>query len=373
MIEDSPEINTWLNQFSNTQQTTALELLTRLQFISREEYSKWLQDILTKMANEPCGLYAVRKFDNPIVSLWDKDGNLCPRPSSSLGSEDFIQSEISRLMKIGNSLFKDHPSLKELRDNKIKKIVLIEDSISSGQRVSDYVRLMMNNSTMRSWWSSNIIKLHIVSYSRTSNSVDRIIKSLPGQNRKRRRHLNEEKIEFIGELLHHEDYISNKWGKYYRNIRDLCESIKYVRSEYRLGYGDMMSNIVFHHSVPDNLPGVLWYNESKRWKPLFDGRSFPNWLLALLENNKNGGRRPEMQAMLRLLKVINKGIRNKSTMSHILGLDVPVIDSLISRARSAGFVGANNRLTKVGKEKIWKLKENANSISYDRSLYIPKN
>jgi len=66
MIDHSPEIRQWLNQFSGDREPTAIDVLLKLQFIRRDVYAEWVKEQLSAITDGPCALYVVRKFDEPI-------------------------------------------------------------------------------------------------------------------------------------------------------------------------------------------------------------------------------------------------------------------------------------------------------------------
>jgi hypothetical protein len=84
-IERSLEIQAWLKQFPADKQGTATDLLLKLQFITRDTYAEWLKSILIELESPRCAIYAVRKFDGNVQSLWDVNGETVGRPSTSLG------------------------------------------------------------------------------------------------------------------------------------------------------------------------------------------------------------------------------------------------------------------------------------------------
>ncbi len=71
--------------------------------------------------------------------MWDKDGMVIARPPASLGSEDLVQSIVSNIIKAKQQFLLDHPNIDELRRNKIHDIILVDDSIGSGDRVRSFI------------------------------------------------------------------------------------------------------------------------------------------------------------------------------------------------------------------------------------------
>ena len=151
MIEGCPEINSWISQFPAVDRNTAISMLMNLDFISRDEYSKWLLNRLGKYPNtQNWALYSVRKFSKTAGSIWKIKGSVVSRPSTTQGSEDLVSSVISNAIRQYGEYFLDHPSLPVLRNHRIRDIILIDDSIGSGKRISDFINLMTSHKTFKS-------------------------------------------------------------------------------------------------------------------------------------------------------------------------------------------------------------------------------
>ena len=71
---------------------------------------------------------------------------------------------------------------------------------------------------------------------------------------------------------------SAAWSPEQRNaIIDICR--RYAPNKHmQLGFADTKGLLIFEHSVPNNVPGILW-KESKKWKALFPQRAVPSSLL----------------------------------------------------------------------------------------------
>lgn len=370
MIESCQEVKTWLDQFRVNKRATAIDLLLKLRFVTRDVYAEWLKTTLSGTSKAQCAFYAVPKTDN-IHYIWDKCGKVVGRTSTSSGSEDLVLSVISQIKK-GNQQFLDHPDLEELKNRKIRDIVLIEDSIGSGQRVISYIKLMFNNKTLMSWWSLGLIRLHLVAFSRIYESESRIIESVPGSNHPKRKFRKASKIKFHGLLAYPEGEGFKRWGTNYQNILDLCDSIPLGHGSYHRGYGNMMANIVFFHSVPDNLPGLLW-DQGNNWNALFPNRSIPEWLPSLLEGNSFVQQQKKLSdSLLIILRLVKRGISNEHSLARVIGFDISVLRQILSRGRDSGFLTENNRLTETGWQVVRAEIQEVPLDRFDRSLYVPQ-
>ncbi|WP_457810145.1 phosphoribosyltransferase-like protein, partial [Providencia heimbachae] len=170
-IETSYEITQWLTQFSDSEQSFAKLILSKLIFVSRDEYTKWLLKAISSLPNNhKYALFSVRKLPKENHILWDSQGEIVDRPGCSLGSEDLVYSIISNLVRSNKDFLIEHPSLNELKRHKIHNYILIDDAIGSGDRVSEFINAMLSNPTFLSWWSLGIIKFTLLSFARTQGS-----------------------------------------------------------------------------------------------------------------------------------------------------------------------------------------------------------
>lgn len=257
-IESSHEIAQWLMQFNSSQKAIAKNILSKLTFVSRDEFTIWLQKSISDLPkNKNYALYSVRKLDPDKQVLWDLNGDVVNRPGHSQGSEDLVYSIISNLVRSNKTMFLDHPSLNDLKKSKVNDFLLIDDSIGSGDRVSGFINAMLDNPTFLSWWSLGLVRLTLISFARTLGSENRIINTIRGSDHGVRKYRKSEKINFISNIVYNENWLETRWGEQYNEIINLCKNQTKIPSWARLGYGNVLSNIIFYHSVPNNLPGIL--------------------------------------------------------------------------------------------------------------------
>ena len=133
-----------------------------------------------------------------------------------------------------------------------------------------------------------------------------------------------------------------------------------------------MSNVIFYHSVPNNIPGLLWFN-SQKWQALFPSRVLPSWAQKLLEGSTPNLRQDALsKEMITLLSQIKRGVRVKSSLSREVGLDLPIVAELLTSAQESGFLTHAFRLTKRGDQLGKESSRHVRVQIFDRSLYIPK-
>ncbi len=383
MINSSPEIRTWLQQFGTHDVETAKSLLANLKFVSRDDYAEWVVNKLEcfQAGTDSSAIYTVRKFRTGAQNFWRNDGSVQPRPATTQGSEDLAASIISNANRRYGDFFKDHPSLQVLKNNRIKSIILIDDSIGSGHRVSEFLKLMTNHPTFLSWWNYGRIHIHIIALARTRESEKFILENMVGSDHGKRVYRKSSKLFFHSDIVYNSFYLNSRWGKKSNEILNLCGRTKKIPKDRRRGYGDVMGNIVFYHSVPNNIPGML-FRRDNGWQPLFPDRSFPDWLANLLENGSrintvdDSGQLQIRKEVLQILGMVKSGLRTKTSLSKRLGYDVKIVDQIMSFCLRMNLLFKDeNNVLRIGEAGYAYLKRNIQSIErkreYDYGLYVP--
>ena len=388
-IASSPEVREWASQFTKDKRTDAKSLLAHLKFVSRDYYSAWFKNSLNSLpADRPYAIYAIRKFSKGQDNLWDGNGDVVNRPGATQGSEDLVYSLIANAVRLNPDRFKDHPSLEILHDNHIHDIVLVDDSIGSGKRVAGFIKTMTACPTFTSWWSYGLIRIHVLAFARTIESESVISESLPGSDHGKRQYPKSSKVSFVSKIVYSTQWLSNRWGNNYQVFLDLCDSEKRITQKWRRGFGNVLSNIVFYHSVPNNIPGMLFCRK-KCWQPLFPGRNVPDWLVTLLDNPPQAlvkGDQPIQTVvpwttlpdeMIAILALSKSGVRRISSIAIRMDRDMRCVIDLIDRAKESGLLLPNGRITRAGIDAL--RSQPADRVSLNSEwrtrkwpLYIPK-
>jgi len=256
---------------------------------------------------------------------------------------------------------------------------LVDDSIGSGKRVGDFIQLMTNSKTFLSWWSGGFITLHVLSYARTRQSERVILERTPGSDHGARKIRLSSKLKFDNDLVYDVYNIHTRWGNSCQSILSLCSSIKNIAKDRRKGFGDVMGNIVFYHSVPNNIPGLL-FSKNNGWNPLFPNRSLPDWTIDLLEKKTNSSESSEAgfeqlqvsNSMGSLLKLIRAGLRTRASLSRRLDCDERITQELVDQAIQLGLISNNIRLLKAGEDYLLKEQRENPARKPDYTMYIPQ-
>lgn len=372
-IDASTEILGWLSQFPEGQRSLAKLLLSRLRFVSRDTYAEWLRGAVASLpAGQVHALYSVRKLNVDQACYWNENGEPVTRPGSSLGSEDLVYSMISNQVRSSSGLLLDHPSLTELKSKKVRSYVLIDDSIGSGDRVAGFINAMLHHPTFLSWWSFGWIKIHVLSFARPREAKAKIIAEIRGSDHGKRKLRKSEKLEFTSEMVYERNWHEARWGSEYKSIIDLCEKRTEISRWECLGYGDVMANLVFYHSVPDNIPGMLWCCNAK-WHGLMPNRAMPDWLLDLLDSEVDGATSGNGIAneLLKILALIKRGVRSSHSIALRLNVDHKYALGLLRHAGILGLVTPQGHLTAMGLDRLRQSAQNLTLALWDHSLYIP--
>lgn len=363
-IESSREIQNWLSQFETTDYSTAKNLLLQLMFVSENSFMLWIKKFLNEFSHNIAVYPIVKLQDQPF---WDDNGNIVKREYKGQGSEDVIFSIMANCCKSKNHLF-NCPSTNVLKDKKIRHIFLLDDSCNSGERVCEFLQEFLKNKAIRSWYSYNLIKIHIVSFAVSDEAEKNILSFVRGKTKRHRKIKIREKIFFHSHFKYNKNDYFFRWGDDYEAIKSFCQKTLFNKS-YKLGYHDSMSNIIFFHSIPNNLPGCLWLNKKWKYKALFPRREVPSWLIELF----NGQQQQPVtinKNIYSILFLIKKGLRKNISIATRLNLDISLVDNYLKTAEQSGFITSNNSLTNIGNSAL--MKKDINLYQYNWGLYLPQ-
>lgn len=157
-----------------------------------------------------------------------------------------------------------------MRRRKVRHIIFVDDFIGTGDRFIKSWQQTVSKS-VKSWCSRGWCKIWVLAFSGHESGINRVANRIgPVDKAKIRVNLVIQK-SFIAEnknLL----FLIQKYG---RELND---------GNGGLGYGKLLSPIVFQHGCPNNVPSIFWskgVRSKKKWKPLFPERSVPTELYPL--------------------------------------------------------------------------------------------
>ena len=169
------------------------------------------------------------------------------------GSEGLIGHLIRDVQQVG--VLPPQASISELRDKRVRTIIVVSDTIETGGQVAKYVKSLLRNATMRSWHSFGWIRLIVLAYA-VSSEGERVIATLP----------QVDSLRFVRQAP---TINSLAWArKDTEAARALC--VRYGHGAGRLGYGDHAGLFGFQDRVPNTVPRIFRQHRSD-WAALFTG------------------------------------------------------------------------------------------------------
>jgi hypothetical protein len=262
-IDESQLGQTWLKQFPLVDQEVGRQLLRSLRLVSHTKFEVTIAEVLTdlfaELSSENVALFNVTESPNHE----DDDG---PPRRVAGGSADRIRSLNENFARLYGPRVQAHPTVHSMRAQKIKNVVLIEDFIGTGRRLTTYLRDEMSP-TVKSWISWGWTQLWIVAYGGLESGIQTVAN--------RGYQLSEGRIRLATP--------SQKPGQYLSPLMlGFCkaQAQRTHRGHMAMGFGAGAVGMIFEHSCPNNAPVVLW-SEGRKYQPLFPNRGIPDELKLL--------------------------------------------------------------------------------------------
>ncbi len=278
--------------------------------------------------------------------------------ASSAGRIGHAMKMLERRM---NGVMKLSPSETCLRTQRFKHIVLIDDFIGSGQAVTQFWNSWATK-TIKSWLSYGYCRLWLTAYAAHDAGLSAV--------RERISYLNDASIRLHLQLCRRDipEVITN-----------LCTSyaLKTKKVDAALGYGGILSPLVFQHGCPNNCPAILWDDTSKEWEALFPNRAIPLDLyncfdepnialkraevlwnsgqyqlaLALLDSLSSGTNDQDVTDAVTILGLLRRGVA-KDNLAAVMTVSPARILTLLDSLEALGLTSQNESVTMSGKSII---------------------
>ena len=255
-LEESPEAHAWLLQFAAVDREVARQYLRGLRLVSESEFERQVHlQLDALLASHPGENFALFSVTEPPNQFAVGGGRRMPGSSA-----DRIRHLIENTFRVHGARVSANPTVESMRAQRIRNVVLVEDFIGSGRRVTDFWRELMSPS-VKSWVSRKWTKTWLITYAAFEEGLHAAVRHIGGLKRQQ-----------IRCVL---DPASARFG--------LTQPMREVFSRYGLaaqsssgglGFGEGGCNIVFQHGCPNNAPLVLWQS-TKRFRPLFPDRGIP--------------------------------------------------------------------------------------------------
>jgi len=389
----------WLNNFDSTDCLAASLLIDNLMLVGASEFTSKLNAQLmnvadsTKSDKHAIAFYAEREVEKdgvevkayfPNTESGRASGDGVPpvtvdAKKQDVGSEGVIATTISKLCKSRPNTCLSHPGPDKLREEKVRKIVIVTDFIGSGYRLYDMLDAFEKVATIKSWMSYKLISFEVVSYSATEEGL-KWVKNHP-----------------LKPIIHihiacptiDERFTGAELGA----IKLLCK--KYPKkSRFPFGFRQTGSLIAFSHGIPNNAPPIL-HSKANGWKPLFFDRSTIEADIdsiadhaSILEADSNkvikvrNARKllhdPESELWIHtvlIMDAINKGSRTKTQLSARTQIALLRVEEVLNLASDAKWLTAKHSLTVLGRRELKFLKKRDLPeevlVSQEEKLYFP--
>ena len=286
------EGHAWLRNFATEDLATARLILDSLRVPSEHEIRVGLLDKLNEIRDlqrRPILAMPIRSLRdfagspaNPVVY---KDFLPHAEISATPGSEAIAANIIRDMVGIrstASEFLRPTSSLADLRTNRCRMLVLVDDYAGSGSACIKYVKSWLRNSTIRSWRSFGWLEIHVLFFASSSLAVKRINRA--------------NIVDGLHIVEPAADFQNSGWkDAEIKSVIDLCERYTHPRRRARgetLGYKSSKGLFVMQHTVPNNLPAIFLQTRgpnNKKWDALFPGRTFPAALQRKLAGYKARG------------------------------------------------------------------------------------
>lgn len=255
LLEETPEAQDWLSQFHVIDGQIARQLLRRLNLVSQSDFDQRIQTLVESIfARAPRENFALLTVSEPPPEAFEQDKERRIPGSST----DRIKHIIENLSRIHGDRIRANPTVESMRNDRVRNVILVEDFIGTGDRITGYWRDRAPKS-VKSWISYGWTRLWVASYAAMDEGRIAMRRAMP---------INDSHIATVVPARH------EKLG--------LTEPMAWVARKYgeRLagrhwrGYGGGGGLTVFQHGCPNNTPAILWCARGK-FRPLFPDRGVP--------------------------------------------------------------------------------------------------
>lgn len=255
LLEATPHAQEWLQQFHVVDRQVARQLLRRLTLVSQSDFDQHIQALVEDiLAKNPSENFAVVIVSEPLPGKFEADKERRVPGSSA----DRIKHIIENLSRVHGNRVRANPTVDSMRADRIRNVLLVEDFIGSGDRITGYWRERAPKS-IKSWISYGWTRLWVAAYAVMDEGLYAMRRGLPIDDARvatviPKKH---KKLGLIGPMA----LVAQKYGE------------RLVGRNWR-GYGSGGGLTVFQHGCPNNTPAILWCSKG-RFKALFPDRGIP--------------------------------------------------------------------------------------------------
>lgn len=295
-----------------------------------------------------------------------------------MGSEGILAALISKFRYANPDVALSHPGPDDLRQKRVRKIIIVTDFIGSGGRVYEMLEAFAKVASMQSWRSYGLLSFEVVSYSAAEQGLQTV----------KQHRLAPMVTIYAACPVVHEAFV----GAELKAIRTLCG--KYPRrGRWPMGFGATGSMIAFSHGIPNNAPAIF-HSSLNGWRPLFRGRSTQMTELDQIADTSDH----VVQQSAELLRVRNarqilssasgelwthcmlvilavkSGLRSAEKLSARTRLPIASVEKVLTIAATAGWLSPTGGLTVLGRRELrWQMRWHgaADIALADPEIYFP--
>ncbi|MEU4420977.1 hypothetical protein AB0F81_10140 [Actinoplanes sp. NPDC024001] len=388
----------WLTNFTAQEQDTAALLIDSLHFVDDATVRAAIVGALhDRPYAKPAALVPIRDlrdFDDgttlgPFQPIVFEDFDPTEGLSGAPGSEALAANTLRNVAQRNRAFLGPASSLADLRARKCRSIVFVEDYSGSGGQCLNYVHAWLRNGTIRSWKSYGLVSIHVLLYAASAEAYERI--------RAERQIATVTAVEQAPSL----GYAG--WSSDQEQaVRALC--VKYAQNKkFALGFNDSGGLMVLQHTVPNNLPHILWQprrgkRPSDRWEPFLPERKFPPDLVTfaagphrpvsdyLSAAERLGGSalasavanttERDLQSLVLTLGACAGGTRHTSRLVAETGMPKAKVEHALETLHRLQMTDEQHRLTDIGWQELhrrqWKPRGSRVSLEGNSEPYYPR-
>jgi hypothetical protein len=356
-LEDHPRAIRWLNQFDTPDVPLARLVLRSLKLISHDEFEQNLNKLVLQFIEKgkpPIALFPIRKPSNGRKREGEKRAHF--------SSADRIGHFLENMERVQPNRIRVSPTIKSMRAEKTDLIILIDDIIGSGKRVTDFWRESLDPS-IKSWLSYKKCKLFIATYAAHPKGLLRVVNSIRYFRQRQSLIFSQKLPKRVRAWDHRVEKLCKWYGK------------KTSKPEAALGYRDVMCPIVFQHGCPNDAPVILW-SGGRSWEALFPNRAVPSefyecfgagqgadtaeilWRsgqyrlgLQILEAIEMRNLEDSQIMLLTVLGLLLRGVRSKA-LTNWLMLTESEKDGILQTAKNSSLIDDANSVTPFGRDLV---------------------
>jgi hypothetical protein len=270
-----------------------------------------------------------------------------------VGSEGVLANLASQWQRADPARRWIAPSTDILRSEHVRHLVVVTDLIGSGLRINQFLSLLWDTRSIKSWCSYHKARIWVFAYCATEKGLKMVVD-----------HPSKPTVEVVSAC-------PTIWDQSPRTlragIRALCQQYSPV-GKNSLGYKDVGALVAFAHGCPNDAPAIFHRSSTtlaRPWKALFPGRvtlaaapkGVPDSLALALDTlgfgsiqNTGAYSRASAQQkkMIVLLCAHSRGRRFWDSMALATGLSLEDIGQSRLFAITQGLLGGDGRLTESG-------------------------